>query len=620
MPNTQGTAIEDLELIVDTMAAPVTRCSRDLRHLWVSKAYAAWLGRAPHEIVGRPIADVIGAEGLAGIRPHVDRVLAGDRVEYEERIFFRDLGWRWIHAAYTPTHDSAGVVDGWVAVVIDVDASRRQRTLLEHMFQADPGALAVLVGHELRFAVANPAYRALLAPGVDPIGKTYASVWSGEEMREAEGRLREALFASTPVRTDREERVCGDGKWRVFTSQSCPLRWDDEPAVMSVLWETTALEEAQRQAEHAAEETARIATELRAVLEAIPDALLLFDLDGRIAAANSAAERLLGFTPEEHQLTVQERWGIFSLEDADGKRLSPEDLPAARALAGGVAQNVEMRIRRINAPQARPLWVSASAAPLRDSRGNLRGAVATYTDISRLHELHQEREDLFRMVTHDLRAPLAAIGLHAQQIARRPEKPDMTRHKAQAIRSNVERMDSMIGELAELVLLESGHAKPEPTNIEVNAAVGALLHRLGESVAVERVRVEGGPLRVHADPASLERVLVNLLTNALKYSPADEPVAVRITPCGEHVCITVADRGPGIDADDQRRIFERFYRRAKDARSQGLGLGLYITRMLVAQMGGTIELESKPGEGSAFTVLLPAAPDPVGEIAPSVGA
>src|SRR5512133_33170 len=187
MPETHGPAVEDLRLIVDTMAATVTRCSRDLRYLWVSNAYAAWLGRAPSEIAGQLIEDVIGSEGLAGIRPHIERVLAGERVEYEERIFFQGLGWRWIHAVYTPTHDSTGVVDGWVAVVIDVDVSRRQTALLEHMFQADPGALAVLVGNELRFVVANPVYRALLGPGVDPIGRTFASVWHGEGMQEAEG-------------------------------------------------------------------------------------------------------------------------------------------------------------------------------------------------------------------------------------------------------------------------------------------------------------------------------------------------------------------------------------------------------------------------------------------------
>src|SRR5439155_3578821 len=83
------TAREQLQLITDTMSAAVTRCSRDLRYVWVSRRYADWLGRPPEEIAGRPIVDVIGPDGFAAIRPHIDRVLAGEQVEYEQEVDFR---------------------------------------------------------------------------------------------------------------------------------------------------------------------------------------------------------------------------------------------------------------------------------------------------------------------------------------------------------------------------------------------------------------------------------------------------------------------------------------------------------------------------------------------------
>jgi PAS domain S-box-containing protein len=128
---------ESLRVVVESMAAPVTRCSRDLRYIWVSKPYADWLARPTEEIVGRPIVDVIGSSAFEAIRPHIARVLSGERVEYEERIPFRRLGLRWVHAVYTPTLDATGVPDGWVAVVIDVDDRRR--------LENDRGRLAAIV-------------------------------------------------------------------------------------------------------------------------------------------------------------------------------------------------------------------------------------------------------------------------------------------------------------------------------------------------------------------------------------------------------------------------------------------------------------------------------------------
>ncbi len=473
--------LAELRLVVEAMAAPVTRCSRDLRYLWASKAYAAWLRRPAEEIVGQRIVDVIGAEALAALRPHIDRVLAGERVEYEERIEFAGLGPRWIHAIYTPTTGPDGTIDGWIATVIDVDTSRRQTSLLADIFAADPGALALLVGQQLRFAVANPAYRALLPPGVDPIGRPYASVWADDLVSEREERLRRALFGRDPIRVDREERVCGDGRRRVFTSQACRISWDDQPAVLSVLWETTALEDARRQIERY---------------------------------------------------------------------------------------------------------------------------------VSRLHELQEEREDLFRMVSHDLRSPLMAIVLHAQLLAREAGASPGISRRADSIHANAKRMESLISEMAELVRIESSGAALDSVAVDAAAMLRALLLRLGESVAVDRVRVSGAAPHARADPSALERVLVNLLTNALKYSPEPEPVLIEFEDRGETVAIRVTDRGPGIAPEHRTRIFERFYRVASDARPEGLGLGLYITRTLLERMGGHIAVDSAPDRGTTFTVTLPSAAVP----------
>jgi PAS domain S-box-containing protein len=142
-------ANEQLRLVTDIMAAPVTRCTRDLKYLWVSKPYADWLGLTPGEIVGLPIVDVIGREAFADLRPHFERVLSGEVVRYEEQVNFRGIGPRWIRAVYSPTFDPAGEPDGWVAVVIDIEDLKQAEEALKEANRHKDDFLALL-GHELR--------------------------------------------------------------------------------------------------------------------------------------------------------------------------------------------------------------------------------------------------------------------------------------------------------------------------------------------------------------------------------------------------------------------------------------------------------------------------------------
>jgi two-component system CheB/CheR fusion protein len=141
--------LEKLQLITDVMSAPVTRISRDLRYLWVSQPYADWLGLSPDEIIGRLIADVIGQAAFERIRPHIERVLSGEVVKYEEQVNFKGIGPRWINAVYTPIFDSTGQPDGWVAVVIDIDDRKKAEEALREADRRKDEFLAMLA-HELR--------------------------------------------------------------------------------------------------------------------------------------------------------------------------------------------------------------------------------------------------------------------------------------------------------------------------------------------------------------------------------------------------------------------------------------------------------------------------------------
>jgi two-component system CheB/CheR fusion protein len=142
-------ATEQLRIITDSMEAPVTRCTRDLRYQWVSRSYAEWLQLPSDRIVGRPIEEVIGPAAMEALRPHFQSVLAGEVVRYEEDVEFRGIGSRWIRAVYTPTRDASGAVDGWVAVVTDLQALKEAERALREADARKERFLATLA-HELR--------------------------------------------------------------------------------------------------------------------------------------------------------------------------------------------------------------------------------------------------------------------------------------------------------------------------------------------------------------------------------------------------------------------------------------------------------------------------------------
>ena len=133
MEETLRVAKAQLQVITDTMPAGVARCSRDRRYLWVSPEYARWLGRLPEEIAGHPMAEVIGKEAYETVSPYIDLVLTGQRVSYEAGVNYVGLGTRWITATYTPTYDSEGLADGWVAVVFDITHRKELEEQIKHL-------------------------------------------------------------------------------------------------------------------------------------------------------------------------------------------------------------------------------------------------------------------------------------------------------------------------------------------------------------------------------------------------------------------------------------------------------------------------------------------------------
>jgi K+-sensing histidine kinase KdpD len=219
---------------------------------------------------------------------------------------------------------------------------------------------------------------------------------------------------------------------------------------------------------------------------------------------------------------------------------------------------------------------------------------------------------LLRTVSHDLRSPLMAILTSAGALAHGELSlaAHDRRELAETILGEAERLDRLVSNLLDLSRLQAGAAVPEPGDWPVDDLVLQALDDLEAGSRVEVVLPEDDSPLVHADLHQAERIVANLVENALRYSPADEPVRVQVREAGSEVLVRVVDHGPGIRPEDAGQIFEPFQRGSLAAPARGAGLGLAIARGFAEANGGRVWVESHQGQGATFVLGLPVASAP----------
>jgi signal transduction histidine kinase len=230
---------------------------------------------------------------------------------------------------------------------------------------------------------------------------------------------------------------------------------------------------------------------------------------------------------------------------------------------------------------------------------------------SRINDLQQQREDLLHTVSHDLRIPITVVQGHAEILRFYMEQSADSNllESIDAILQASSRMNAMVEELLDVARLEEGRLVLEKQLVDFPELVVKMLRFYAEAMDADRIETDFSPdlSPIFADPFRLERILTNLITNSLKFSPPDSPVRITARNSGNEVVFAVIDRGVGIAAEDLPHIFERFHLSKRGCKADSVGLGLYITRMLVEAHGGRLWVKSMPGEGSTFSVALQAA-------------
>lgn len=229
-------------------------------------------------------------------------------------------------------------------------------------------------------------------------------------------------------------------------------------------------------------------------------------------------------------------------------------------------------------------------------------------DITERRQHEEFRDQYVGLISHDLRTPLLTINLATATLKLQLERGDMAKatEPIEAIRRCTKRMSEMIEDMLETTRLESGQLVLHKGPVDLGELARTVAREVG-GVAARPIRSESaGPVPVMADAGRIERVLENLVGNAVRYSPPGTEVTIRVEAHGGEAVVTVTDRGPGVAAEVVPKLFQRFYRAGSGDTSSGLGLGLYNSRLIVEHHGGRVWVDSRPGEGSTFGFTLPA--------------
>lgn len=448
---------------------------------------------------------------------------------------------------------------------------------------------------------ANPAYYRLFGfTASDVIGHSFAIIfppelrgWAEAEYRETFTRAQPAPSVETAIR-----QADGTERWVEVRYAFLANSRGQRMAMLSVIRDVTERKRAE-------EMRARLA----AIVESSDDAIVSKDLNGVIMTWNAGAERLFGFSSEE---AVGRPITIVIPPD----RLDEEPEILRRIRRGERVDHFETIRRRKDGTL---LDISLTVSPIVDSSGRIVGASKIARDITERKMLERQKDAFIGIAAHELRTPVTGIKAYTQLLARRlRDSGDPAGHDIlDKLDAQADRLAGLISDLLDATRIQGGTLPFRPAPFDLSELLAEVVDEVQRASPVHRLEIESvAPVTVVGDRERIGQVIMNLLSNATKYSPDAGRVIVRVEADGDDVVVAVQDFGIGIPKQDHERIFDRFYRVDADDRAgyPGLGLGLYIAAEFVRRHGGTIWVESDDRRGTTVAFSLPlAGPTVAGE-------
>ena len=428
------------------------------------------------------------------------------------------------------------------------------------------------------------------------------------------GYASQEMLGKTPalLYPDRDEQQLAHDLQQVLQGQDYVGEWKGRRKDATTVWvaiKTTLLRNPAAEAVGflgvatditARKEAEEIRRRLAAIVESSDDAIVGKTLVGIITSWNTAAERLFG----------------YSAEEAVGKHITliiPVELYGEEEeIIGKLRQGI--RIQHYETVRLRKdgtrIEVSLSISPVKDDTGKIIGAAKIARDISERRELERRKDEFISMASHELKTPVTALKGFTQLLHRRFLK----RNDEESVRflarmdAQINKLTTLIGDMLDLSKMQNGQLAYRMEQFDLAELIGEIIENVQGTTQTHHLLLEKTVrVQIYADRDRIGQVLINLLTNAIKYSPTADRVIVYMAIDEENVLVSVQDFGIGISQSYQESIFERFYQVNEPAEKTypGLGIGLYIARQIIERHQGRLWVQSRKGEGSIFRFSLP---------------
>lgn len=341
---------------------------------------------------------------------------------------------------------------------------------------------------------------------------------------------------------------------------------------------------------------------LRTIIQSLPDGVMVTNPLGQVVLLNRSCKQMLKLPPDTspgrpiQEYVPDEALCTLGIEISRGKHVDYGDIPEQElVLTDGT-------------------YLRAIVQPVLGERRECLGAIFNFVDVTSMKVLERLKSEFVSKITHELRSPLSTIHEQIAMVISDlvDNQPQQHQHLLTRAKEKTQGLLTLIGDLLDLSRIEEGIICREPKPVRLDELLKNIVDFLSARASAKKQSLSFDNLslnlpEINADPLALESIFGNLITNAITYTPEGGGIRVEMDRAGINVRVKVKDNGFGISEKYIDKIFDRFYR-VKDERTRyitGTGLGLSIVKGLMDSLGGIIEVESTPGEGSTFTVLLP---------------
>ena len=620
---------EMFENIINGVSMLITYMDTEERYVFVNRAYAQWYGVNPEQLIGKRVADILKPDVYVRASHNIKKVLSGQPVSYENKVIDKDRRERFVRVNYEP-HFIGGQVKGFYTSIVDITEIRNTEKALREsenryhdLVKYAPAGIFEIDVDTNCFVSVNDVICEYLGFTRNELLQINIFDLLTEESQKLMIQRRDKLVAGEQISNKAEYSIKTKSGEPIWILQHSRYIYNEGKVkgVTGIIHDITEKKQS--------EEALRTSEErFKSIVSTSQEWIWAIDNKGRHTFSNPACEKILGYLPEEIV--------GYELEHL----IHEEDLPLVRELLSRSARqkkgwsNFVIRWKHRNGTFR---YLESNAVPIFDSTGNLKGFQGSDRDITerkRAEEYQksiQERlkraekmEVLGRMagkVAHDLNNVLGAMTGYSELLLMDLPEGQQARTYAEKIMQSTQRAAAIIQDL--LTLARRGVMAAEVINLNTVIA-GFLKSPVFEMMKEHHPRVsfrtdcEEKLLNIKVSPVHLEKMLMNLLSNAADAIPNTGEVSIRTQNRylerevngydevreGDYVVLTVSDTGTGIPAENLDKIFEPFYTNKSMGRS-GTGLGLSIVWGTVKDHDGHIDVQSKVGEGTTFTLYFP---------------